>query len=258
MLTYFYLDKSWREQKKPLIIVPLIAFAVAIALAATVYIFPDALTGPTLSAIREEAQSAGSGADPESALIIGAIVSQAPLLAALFAALVGANISIGMTDIEVRSGALEVVLSRGYRMAGIVRSLAIVAGLLGLLSTAVIVVGLFAASWGALSQLDFSGQLPWRVLVLPWPCLAMGIACGLAIQLLLPNLSRVRAGTSGNIAQLLALLPTLIIFLLFTFSAEAASKPAVTWIVSIAFTVIALVLMFFVARSVDIAKLLKQ
>lgn len=252
----FYLSKAWREQHKALFIIPVVAFVVCLVLAATVYFFPQALTSSTLHSVNTAASSLDTELDEQKKLLVAAIISQAPLLTALFAGLLGANLSIGMADIEVRSGAVEVVLSRGIGKTTIVRALALAATILGLLSTAVLVLAIFGASAWYLGQTAGGVGLPWKTLVLPWPCLLVGIACGLVIQLLFPKLSHLRAGTSGNIAQLLAVLPTLAIVLVYTLSSRAAASSLTVWVVALVFTLIAVVLMSAVARRLNTSKLL--
>lgn len=261
-ITQFYFTKAAKEQWKALIVLPLVAFAVAVALAATVYYFPSALTGASLGAVENGAETLDAATrerlTPESSLLVAAVISQAPLVASLFAGLIGANGAIGMADVEVRSGAIEVVLSRGYEKRGLVLALAAVAAGLGAVSTLVLVLGFFGASAAILNHLGLSTAALWKILVLPWPCLVMGIGLGLAIQLLFPGLSRIKAGTSGNIAQLLAMLPTLAIFLLFTFSPTAATSTGALWGISAAFVVVAVVLIAAVASTVQVGKLLQR
>ncbi len=262
MLLRFYLFKSWREQWKTLVLLPLCAFLVAILLAATVYFFPEALTGASLRAVESGTNGLDSDIQakmgPEGSLLVAAVISQAPLIASLFAGLIGANAVIGIADVEVRSGALEVVLSRGYGKRVIVYSLAAVAAILSALATAVLVTGFYGASAAFLTQKGLATEVLWKVLVLPWSCLVMGIGLGLVIQLLFPSLSRVKAGTSGNIAQLLAMIPTIAIFLLFTFSSEAAQSTTTVWAITACFVLLAAALVFTVATTVKVGKLLQR
>ncbi|MEX3551718.1 MULTISPECIES: hypothetical protein [unclassified Corynebacterium] len=262
VLLRFYFFKAWREQWKALLLLPLLAFVVALALAATVYFFPDALTGASLGAVKSgvneiDAESRAS-LGPESSLLVAAVISQAPLIASLFAGLIGANTVIGMADIEVRSGAIEIVLSRGYGKRDIVLSLALIAVFLTAIATLVLVLAFYGASAVFLAHKGLAADSLWKILVLPWPCLAMGIGLGLTIQLLFPGLSRVKAGTSGNIAQLLAMLPTVAMFVVFTFSPKAAQSTFAAWCITACFLLLAVALVSVVATTTKVGRLLQR
>ena len=210
--------RLWREQRRTIVLAPLLMTALFGAILLGTQFSPDLLTGPTRHALRAAMESDGHGAaGPPGSLARAFIEHQAPYLLALLSGLSAASVSARLVGDEADRGSLELLLATRHGVRSIGGAMLLAAGTLSALGWAI----LATTSAATIAALDAALDL--HVSISP-----AGIGTALAMQfilalvsaelaivviLLVPALARAPTGLAGNPTSVIGALPALCAFL---------------------------------------------
>lgn len=256
MLFRFYFNKSFKEQKRALFLLPIGSVILVVLSVAAVLYMPNLLTSFTSRLVESSYALIGEG--KEGALLIAALIGNGPILAAVFCGMIGANISAGMIDIEIRSGAFETILSMNHTFSRVLGTIFFTSLILGLITTAVLVAFISLIMICAISYYQMPLEVfPLYMLVVPFVCLLSGLAGGFSLQILLPRMAKVKAASTAGISQAAALFPTILLIIVFVLPIDIGIWGKVLYFSLFLICVSALVLSIAIKR-VSLAQILER
>ena len=257
MLFQFYFNKSFKEQKRAIFVLPIATVVVVVLSVAGVIYLPGILTSFTVHVVQSSQELIGN--DKEGSLLVAALVGNGPLFAAMFCGMIGANIAAGVMDVEIRSGALETILSRNYTFEQVLQTILLVSLALGAITTIVLVAFIsIIISCGILYyDMDFGLIFPFHIFIVPFVCLFCGLATGFMLHTILSRMAKVRATSVANIGQVASILPVILLILLYLLPLNISMAEKISYFSS--FLIVLSVIMIFVAlKYVNLSKILER
>ena len=209
--------RLWIEQRRSILLFPLVmAVLFGTVLAATRFT-PGLLTGPTLHALQ-----ASSAATPDASLAGAAalprafIEHQAVYLLALLAGLSAASVATRAIGAEADRGSLEILLATRHDITAIGGAILLAAYALASMGWVVLVVlssGLVALcdAWLHL-QTTMSAASIGAAIAMQLVLTLLAAEVAMIVTLLFPGLARARTGVTADPTTLLATLPSLAAF----------------------------------------------
>lgn len=256
MLFRFYFMKALREQKKTIAILPIVSVVVLVLVITLILYAPGLLTGATYGMIKDSLDELGN---KEGALVVATLLSQAPFFSALFCSAVGSNMSSGIVDVEVRSGAIEVALARGYTFQQVLKTMFLTSLVLGAMTATVLILTMSLLIIGGTYyyEFDLGAIFPTHIFVLSYVCLLSGVTGGFMMQTLLPRMAKIKAGSNASVGQLAAMLPIIFLVVITIGFHEVSIWTKIVWF-SVVLIALSILFLAITVRKVSLPQTLER
>ncbi|WP_206832679.1 MULTISPECIES: ABC transporter permease subunit [Alicyclobacillus] len=206
--------RNFAEQKYRLWTTPLLILGLILLITLSVLYAPGVTTPQTLPTLEKIASATFGLTGGRSTLLVASLFGLGPYIIAVLVSNMAASNAQGSFADEATRGGLELLLSAPYTLSEVFGAILLSSVGLTITVCTCVAVGTYGIAFGvmAASRLSFPFHANYLVLVFLLP-LGLGICSALVsllISIVFPKAAKIRTGGSGNLARLVAIMPSLV------------------------------------------------
>jgi len=210
--------RSWREQGAILLIAPLGFALLLLGVTLLALNAPGVLTPTTRAGLEAAAHKYFSGQPGRVGLALAGLLAEGPYLLGIFASFLGATAGQSSLGNERARGGLEAIFALPYTPEEILTGFLGASVALTLVSWLILTLASLGVAIGVLvtitrAGLHLSGSYLTLALFVPLPLALWANLISVVLAVVAPRLAQVRTGSTGNLTQLVAILPAIVVFL---------------------------------------------